>query len=176
MSPGPCAGPGERNHRPHQLVRRGLLRLGQGALPRRRAATCPPRRWRGRLSSTGAWRSLPRTTSGLPRASARIRSRTRSSSGRSSRSCRDRAAGPSARPDRAPSWMIASRCRRSRGAGQPELMFPCLEFSDVCRCRDGGPLQRVSVHTDRNLPMTSRRVPDVVSPSDNARAAGRSIA
>ena len=64
----------------------------------------------------------------------------------------------------------------SRGAGQPELMFPCLEFSDVWRCRDGGRLQRVSVHTDRNLPMTSRRVPDVVSPSDNARAAGRSIA
>jgi hypothetical protein len=63
-SPGPCAGPGERNHRPDQLVHLGLLRLGQGALPRRCAATCAPPRWRGRLSSTGAWRFLPRTTSG----------------------------------------------------------------------------------------------------------------
>jgi hypothetical protein len=85
--------------------------------------------------------------------------------GRSSRSCRDvlpgRAQGPSARPLGRSRIVVEG----SRGAGQPELMFPCLEFSDVCRCRDGG----------RNLPMTSRRVPDVVSPSDNARAAGRSI-
>jgi hypothetical protein len=51
----------------------------------------------------------------LPRASARIRCRTRSSSGRSSPSCRDRAAGPSARPERAPSWTIANRCRRVAG-------------------------------------------------------------
>ena len=79
-------------------------------------------------------------------------------------------------PRCAPSWVIADRCRRVAGAGQPELMFPFLEFSDVWRCRDGGRLQRVVVHTDRNLPMTSRRVPDVVSRSDNARGAGRSIA
>jgi hypothetical protein len=82
-----------------------------------------------------------------------------------------RAQGPSARPLGRSRIVVEG----SRGAGQPELMFPCLEFSDVCRCRDGGPLQRVSVHTDRKLPMTSRSVPDVVSPSDNARAAGRSI-
>jgi hypothetical protein len=83
-----------------------------------------------------------------------------------------RARGPSARPLGRSRIVVEG----SRGAGQPELMFPRLEFSDVRRCRDGGRLQRVSVHTDRNLPMTSRRVPDVVSPSLNARAAGRSIA
>ena len=57
-----------------------------------------------------------------------------------------------------------------------ELMFPRLESANLCTCRDGGRLQRVSIRRDRNLPMTSRRVPDVVSPSDNARAAGRPIA
>ena len=127
--------------------------------------------WSGRLNPRA------RSASGLPRASARIRVRTPSSSGRSSRSCRDRAAGPGARP-RARA-LLDDRESLSKGRGAPVNLSscsPCLEFSDVCRCRDGGRLQRVSVHTDRNLPMTSRRVPDVVSPSDNARAAGRSIA
>jgi hypothetical protein len=126
--------------------------------------------------SSGRLNPRARSASGLPRASARIRSRTRSSSDRSSRSCRDRAARPSARPQARPLGRSRIVVEGSPGAGQPELMFPCLEFSDVCRCRDGGPLRRVSVHTDRNLAMTSRRVPDVGSPSDNARAAGRSIA
>src|SRR3954452_2439192 len=57
-------------------------------------------------------------------------------------------AGPTARPERAQSWTIANRCRRVAGRRQPALMFTWLEFSDVCRCRDGGPLRCVSVHTD----------------------------
>jgi hypothetical protein len=55
-------------------------------------------------------------------------------------------------------------------------MFSCLEFSDVKRLREGDRLQRVFVDADRNLPTISRRVPEVLSPSDHAGAAGRSIA
>ena len=80
------------------------------------------------------------------------------------------------RADAGRSWTIANRCQRPRGAGQSEPMFPSPEFSDVRRRRDGERVQRIFVHTDRNLPVTSRRVPDVVSPSDNTRAAGRSLA
>jgi hypothetical protein len=74
------------------------------------------------------------------------------------------------------SWTIANRCRRVAGAGQSELMLPCLESSDVCRCRDDGPLQGDFVRPDTHLPMTSRIAPEVVGLSDIARAAGRSIA
>jgi hypothetical protein len=129
---------------------------------------------------TRAARSRPCRRRSRPVAGPLADARTRRSSGRpdgrSSRSCRDRAAGPAQSPSARPLERSRIVVEGSRGAGQPELMFPCIEFSDVCRCRDGGRVRRVCVDTDRNLPITSRRVTDVVGPSDTARAAGGSIA
>ena len=91
------------------------------------------RRLSGRLNPRA------RSASGLPRASARIRSaRPRRVAVRPDPAAivlLARAQGPIARPLGRSRIVVEG----SRGAGQPELMFPCLEFSDVCRCRDGGP-------------------------------------
>jgi hypothetical protein len=175
-SPARAPGPASADHRPDQLVHVGLLRLGQGALPRRWAATSRhrgsadagvDRRWAVLAEDDErCWSSRSAFACVVARlVAARIRSRTRSC-------CWGRAQAPSARPLGRSRIVVEG----SRGAGQSELMLPCLESSDVCGCRDCGRLQRVFVHTNRNLPTTSRRVPDVASPSDNARAAGRSIA
>jgi len=75
-----------------------------GGSPRRIVLATPdarrvaPRRLRRRIAPQRGRLNPRASASGLPRASARVRSRTRSSSGRSSRSWRDRAVGPSAGP------------------------------------------------------------------------------
>ena len=84
-SPGPCAGPGERNPASASACSQPPGRPGAGS-----------------RRPLGDARARPAFILG-------------GRHGRSSRSCRDRAAGPSARPERAPSWTIANRCRRVAG-------------------------------------------------------------
>ena len=81
--------------------------------------------------------------------------------GRSSRSCCWAEHKARARA----SWTIANRCRRVAGAGQPELM-PLFEFSEVCRCRC---LRQWSTSWRLRSQRigTSRRVPDIVSPTQD---------